>query len=416
MVCRGTAHLLYYPHVQAVREVDAVASADCDPHQPAGAFQRILPQGERGKMDQGFRARIEERDRVPVVVVLYHREEETRQMFEQLARVTDNYSLIIVDNGFGDEWFIESLSPHRYVRNENNTGTIRAMNQGLELAEGPYVAVLHSDLFIYDEGWLDHIIRFMETRDDVGLVGLAGRHAIREDGLFDAETTMVNMRGYPSCYIPTWRFTEVATIDGLGWVMRNDGKRLEEDFGMMHYYDLDLSLQYIASGSKVYVAAIDVWHTAQDEARSARSDEDYLRSVGGDDEDYYEEVREKFRRKWSHVLPIWRGYRDEALIDVIAEENRAMRAVIQLGKEYAEKLEDELRSKVQELERESAEIARGSAYARLLEADVERLKEELRLARAGGDENKEPDGQARGAFKVKRRASARGPARRPLPF
>jgi hypothetical protein len=166
----------------------------------------------------------------------------------------------------------------------------------------------------------------------------------------------------------------------------------------------------------VYVAAIDVWHTAQDEARSARSDEDYLRSVGGDDEDYYEEVREKFRRKWSHVLPIWRGYRDEALIDVIAEENRAMRAVIQLGKEYAEKLEDELRSKVQELERESAEIARGSAYARLLEADVERLKEELRLARAGGDENKEPDGQARGAFKVKRRASARGPARRPLPF
>ena len=127
-------------------------------------------------------------------------------------------------------------------------------------------------------------------------------------------------------------------------------------------------------------------------------------------------MREKFRRKWSHMLPIWRGYRDEALIDVIAEENREMRAVIQLGKEYAEKLEEELRSKVQELARESAEIARGSAYARLLEADAEKLKEELRLARAGDDEDEGPDDQARGASKVKRRASARGPARRPLPF
>lgn len=123
MVCRSPAHLLYYRQVRAVREMDAVAPATFYPHQSAGAFQRILPQGGRGKMDQDFKARIEERDQVPVVVVLYHREKETRQMFEQLARVTDNYSLIIVDNGFGDERLIESLSPHR------SSGTRRTRGQ-----------------------------------------------------------------------------------------------------------------------------------------------------------------------------------------------------------------------------------------------------------------------------------------------
>ena len=186
------------------------------------------------------------------------------------------------------------------------------------------------------------------------------------------------MRGYPSCYVPTWKFTEVATIDGLGWVMRNDGKRLEEDFGMMHFYDLDLSLQYIESGSKVYVAAVDIWHMSEDRGRSSRADDDYLRSVGGDDEDFREEVRQKFRDKWIHMLPIWRGYRDEVFIDVITDENYALRAVIELGKEYAGELEDELRSKEEELARESGEIARGAEYARILEAAVERLNEEPR--------------------------------------
>jgi len=338
-------------------------------------------------MDSSHRARIGTRDRIPIVVVLYHREEETRRMFEQLARVTDNYSLILVDNGFGDPDLIESLNPSKYIKNEENTGSIRAMNQGLEAAEGSYVAVLHSDLLIYEEGWLDHIVEFMERRDDVGLVGLAGRHSIKEDGSYDVVTTVVNMRGYPGCYVPTWKMTEVATIDGLGWVMRNEGKRLEEDFGMMHYYDLDLSLQYIESGSKVYVAAIDIWHMAEDLEHSARSDEDYLRSVGGDDDEFSDEVREKFRRKWSHLLPIWRGYRDEVLIDQIADDNKQLREAVRSGQEYAAGLAEELRLKTEELERESAEIANGAEYARILEAELENVKEALRRAQSdpGGD-------------------------------
>ena len=304
------------------------------------------------------------RETVPIVVTLYHREEFTRRMLEQLDAVTDDYSLIVVDNGFDDRAFVEGLCPLHYVRNDTNTGAIRPINQGLELARGKYVAVLHSDLLIYDAGWLDHILDFMERRPDVGLVGLGGRHTVNEDGSLDFETTVVDMRGYPTSLRPTWRFTEVATIDGLGWVMRNLGFRLEESFGLMHFYDIDLSLQYIEAGHRVYAAAVDLLHLADAnvagaiaaegaEPASARDDAAYLEEVGGDDQAYYEEVREKFRRKWAHMLPVTRGYTDEAYfynrfddlqayIDILEAEERAKAAEIYKAKDHFEKVEAEL--------------------------------------------------------------------------
>ena len=308
-----------------------------------------------------------QRDTVPIVVAVYHREDETRKMFTQLKKVTDNYSLIIVNNGFDDPRFLKKLKPQHYVENKENTGAIRPINQGLELAEGKYVCVLHNDVLIYDEGWLDHIIEFMERREDVALVGLAGRHGIKEDGSLDLRTTVVEMRGYPRCYKPTWRFTEVATIDGLGWVMRNIGLRLEESFGMMHFYDYDLSLQYIEKGHKVYVAAIDIYHMAENQQQSTRSKSEYLNVIGGNDDDYFEEVREVFRAKWEHMLPIWRGERDEAYVTYLEE------AYDQLEVEYkkAVRFIRELERYTRNLEKEWQQ--KNEAYAQL-EAGYLKLK------------------------------------------
>lgn len=300
------------------------------------------------------------RGKVPIVVVLYYREEETQRMFKQLDRVTDNYELIIVNNGFDDRALLEQLDIRHYIENESNTGVIAAINQGLELVQGEYVAVLHSDLLIYEEGWLDHIIDFMEWRREVGLVGLAGRHMIRENGMPEWQTTVVNMRGYADVFIPTWKFTEVATIDGLGWVMRNKGLRLDESFGLMHFYDLDLSLQYVDIGDKVYVAAVDIWHIAEEALKSSRASSAYLGAIGKDDEAYYDEVREKFRRKWQHLLPLWRGYRDEAYgYFLMKEQDRIAAYMKEVLTPYCRELEAEWQAK--------------SDYIELLEREIDTL-------------------------------------------
>jgi GT2 family glycosyltransferase/SAM-dependent methyltransferase len=279
------------------------------------------------------------RQRVEIIVPVFHREEETRLMFDQLSKVTDDYDLIIVNNGFDDPEYLKGLGPTQYIENVENTGAIRPINAGLDVSQSEFVCVLHNDLLIYDEGWLDHIIEFMERRPDVGLVGFAGRHAIKVDGSLDLETTVVDMRSGPLSLKPRWRITEVAAIDGLGYVMRNVGLRLEEGLGLMHFYDLDISLQYIDAGYRVYVAAVEIAHLAEDASRTTRSMADYLDRIGGDDEAYYEEVREKFRTKWQHMLPITRGFQDEDSANLRISEQREELETLEKGYHALEDLQ-----------------------------------------------------------------------------
>jgi glycosyltransferase involved in cell wall biosynthesis len=317
-------------------------------------------------------SRTEKADRapVPIVVVVYHREKDTRRMLEQLARVTDGYALVLVNNGYDDPEFLNSLDKSGYLENSDNVGAIRAINQGLDMAEGQYLCVLHNDLLIFEEGWLDHIVGFMERRPDVGLVGLAGRHTVNDDGTLDYETTVVNMARYQESFRPTWRFTEVAAIDGLGWVMRNIGLRLDEGFGLMHYYDIDLSLQYIEAGYRVYAAAVEIDHIAEVAGRSTRDAGTYLEAIGGDDDAYFDRARERFKSKWGHVLPLTRGDRDEAYVYNRVEELREQYRDLE---KHALKLADSDHARGVELEE-------AATYARYLESVVAEKHEELTAA------------------------------------
>jgi glycosyltransferase involved in cell wall biosynthesis len=331
---------------------------------------------------------------VAIVVVLFHREEVAARMFEQLAKVTGSYSLVLVDNGFDDYDLMRALRPARYIRNETNSGAIRGINQGLEVAEGEYVAVLHSDVLIYDDGWLEEIVDFMESRRDAGLVGLQGAHTVKADGRFDLETNVVPHRGaVPGSMRPTWRFTQVAMIDGVGWVMRNVGLRLDERYGLMHCYDVDLALQYIDAGFSVYERATDFQHEIQEEgeevvlARSSRGSADYLEVVGGDDDAYFEQATGTLRRKWKDKLPLTRGFRDEAYGRLRPGELRgaveeAHRHLEELRLHMASIVEDSGRTRALTEEAHgyvrdlSAELALQEDNERLLSARVERLRED----------------------------------------
>lgn len=340
------------------------------------------------------------RENVPIVVAVYHREDDTSRTFEQLDRVTDKYSLIVVNNGYDDPDSLRGLPRCTYIENEENVGAIVAINQGLEAAEGKYACVLHNDVLIYEDGWLDHIIDFLERRPDVGMVGLAGRHAIDEEGRLDYETTLVNMSRYSKSFRPTWRFTEIATIDGLGWVMRNEGFRLDEGYGYMHYYDIDLSMQFIHAGYNIYCAGIELDHLSEEAGRSTRHTATYLDAIGGDDDAYFERACARFRSKWSHLLPISRGWRDEAYgyarVDELSENYRRLEKHYRnlekhywnLEKHYRN-LEKYTREMREECEARGRALEKAGQYVRNLEAEIQRknemfeeLKDKLKEAEA----------------------------------
>ncbi|MFH1150621.1 MAG: glycosyltransferase [Actinomycetota bacterium] len=319
---------------------------------------------------------------LPIIMVLYHREQDTRKVLERLDRVTDGYSLILVDNGFDDTDYIKSLGAAGYVKNSENEGIPRAINQGLELADGRYVAVMHNDLFIYDEGWLQHIIEFMERRPDVGIVGLAGRHTIKEDGSLDEETLVVTLPEYEEVYGPTWRFTEVATIDGICFVMRNIGLRLDESMGPLHYYDLDISMQYAEAGYRLYCANVECRHGREEYLKAGG--EMAALTTGTDTDEAFLEARESFLWKWGDALPITRGFVDERYFyhrhDDMVERLHSLRDEYLKLEEYAENvLQVECRDKTEEIER-------AKEYVSLLETEhAKQMEAHLRYEKAYGE-------------------------------
>ncbi len=297
-----------------------------------------------------------DRPPVPIVVVLYHREEEAGKMFRQLSRVTGNYSLIIVNNGFDDHGLVKELEPLHYVENLENTGAIRGINQGLDLAEGKYAAVLHSDVLIYDEGWLDHIVEFMDRRPDVGLVGLGGFHRVEVDGSCRRAVDEVDMEGWRPDQ-PVWRFTEVAAIKGAGWVSRAGVIRLDESCDTVPgRAAVDLSFQYQELGFNVYSANVE--HECQ----------------GSGEDDVDTESRARLAEKWSGLLPLERAYSDEKRF---AAETKQMGARLdELRLRYSH-LEDRYKKLAEEARRTDCELESLAERARELEGEYAAGQAEL---------------------------------------
>ena len=86
------------------------------------------------------------------------------------------FRLILIDNGSEEEGRkgLEEMArdPSRDVlllRNEENLGYVKAVNQGLAASSAPYVCLLNNDVVV-TEGWLEKMMRFAAGHPEAGLV------------------------------------------------------------------------------------------------------------------------------------------------------------------------------------------------------------------------------------------------------
>ncbi|MFA6141718.1 MAG: glycosyltransferase [Candidatus Omnitrophota bacterium] len=180
------------------------------------------------------------------------------------------FELIIVDNGSRPDVdaYFDSLRASgvdiQYIRNEENLGPIRAMNQGIARAKYDYIAVMHNDVIILQEGWLEKILSHMEGDPRIGIVGLAGRQEIYDTGCVNEVSLKHDLRNEDLNPPMKEEAAEVAVIDGLCFVMvrrfLEKIKGFDETFGYMHCYDLDISLQSIKAGFKNVVVKVAAMH------------------------------------------------------------------------------------------------------------------------------------------------------------
>jgi O-antigen biosynthesis protein len=220
------------------------------------------------------------------------------------------FELIIVDNGSRPDvraYFdsIRDRASLQYIRNETNLGPIRAINQGLKCATYDIAVVIHNDVLILDNRWLQKISSAMESDSLIGIVGLAGRKEIYKTGCVNEESLKHSLQDDDLNEPMKEEMAGAAVVDGLCFAMRRELidrlGGLDEAYGYMHCYDLDVSLASIAAGFKNVVVRIPALHLAN--GGITRKTRDYKRLVK-DDYGLLKKNVKILAHKWRHMLPL----------------------------------------------------------------------------------------------------------------
>jgi GT2 family glycosyltransferase len=114
--------------------------------------------------------------RCDIIIPIWNQFQYTKECVESIARNTAYpYRLILVDNGSEPETcdYLKSLTKDGskivLIRNEENLGFVKAVNQGLKASDAPYVCLLNNDT-IPAPGWLERLVEFAESHKDAGLL------------------------------------------------------------------------------------------------------------------------------------------------------------------------------------------------------------------------------------------------------
>lgn len=221
------------------------------------------------------------------------------------------FELVIVDNGSKPnvkDYFdsIKDKADINYIRNETNVGPIVGINQGLKAAKYPYMAVIHNDVVIFEKDWLGKIVSAMDADPRIGIAGIAGRKEILKTGCVNEKSLKHNLQNEEDLGPAMVEdVAEVAVVDGLCFVIKRElldkVRGLDEAFGYMHCYDLDISLQSIDAGYKNVVVKVEAMHVGN--GGRTRNMKGY-REIVKDDYGLLKKNCKILADKWRRILPL----------------------------------------------------------------------------------------------------------------
>jgi GT2 family glycosyltransferase len=157
--------------------------------------------------------------------------------------------LIIIDNASLDDTYDylkqlkkENFMQVRIITNHENVGFAKSINQGVEIAKGQYIMVLHNDVVIRDDipGKLADL---MDENDEITVLG---------------PTTQVTMCDAQRTKTPDnneKKIKKTRFIDSFCMMLRKGrAGKFDEQFGLAYFDDMDYCLQDVKNGGMIAVA------------------------------------------------------------------------------------------------------------------------------------------------------------------
>ena len=176
-----------------------------------------------------------------IVIPVFNRLEMTKDCLESIKeKTTSPYRFIIIDNGSAPETrsylesFIKTNSSSVLIRNTENLGWVKAVNQGLKIATAPYVCLLNNDTIARTRGWLSEMIKICEKSADIGIVNPYFEIKKLKKDVYDADFIEMDFaRGH--CML-----IKRAVIEKIGF--------FDEAYGMGYRDDHDYSVRALRAG------------------------------------------------------------------------------------------------------------------------------------------------------------------------
>lgn len=173
--------------------------------------------------------------------------------------------IVLLDNGSDTPLEREPWLPDRAIvfRSEENLGNWALFGWALRaLADHGHapdvVAVLHSDLFIWERDWDRRTLAAFRADPLLGLAGFVGARGLAGGG--GRHLTMLNFQGRAPWGSPAeWHGDRIAglepaaAVDGCAMVFRTAALRAawDPDWPPHHFYDKELSCRILAAGLRV---------------------------------------------------------------------------------------------------------------------------------------------------------------------
>jgi len=221
-----------------------------------------------------------------IIIPVWNEHALTVKCVESIKRNTSlAYRIILIDNASSEETrvYLKELSEKNkgaviLIRNEENAGFPKAVNQAIAISDAPYLCVLNNDTEVYS-GWLEEMIRVAEGDPSIGLVNPSSNNLGQPRPLEGLSGKWIEM----SACIGFCMLIKKEVVDKIGG--------LDEIYSPGNFEDTDFSRRAAKAGYKCVMAKGAYVYHAQNTGFKKRKDWD----------EKFKRNRDIFNERWGRI-------------------------------------------------------------------------------------------------------------------
>ena len=179
-----------------------------------------------------------------IVIPVWNNLDLTRDCIDSITEYTRySYRIILIDNASDTptkrylDLLKERLSDAvEIIRNQENRGFIRAVNQGMKRSGTPYICIMNNDTLV-TEGWLGEMIDVLLSNDAIGIINPSSNTSCQFPGKLDIHTYARSLKHFKGKHQELYTCRAFAmvvkrcVIESVGY--------LDERYGMGYFDDTD---------------------------------------------------------------------------------------------------------------------------------------------------------------------------------